>query len=69
MTSVSGPGRVARALGRNGIYNGEDITVSPRIWPEETNRRPALRALPRVGIDYAGEPWVNMPWRFIIEDK
>jgi len=69
VASVSGPGRVTRALGINGSYNREDLTVSSRIWLEETDRRPVLKALPRVGIGYAGEPWVNMPWRFIIEDK
>ncbi|MDF1559775.1 MAG: DNA-3-methyladenine glycosylase [Bacteroidales bacterium] len=69
VTSVSGPGRVTRALGIDGSYNGEDLTTSARIWLEDTGRRPSLRALPRVGIDYAGEPWVSMPWRFITEDK
>jgi DNA-3-methyladenine glycosylase len=67
--SVSGPGRVTRAMGIDGSYNGEDLTVSPRIWLEDTGRRPELKAGPRVGIGYAGEPWVSMPWRFITEDK
>jgi DNA-3-methyladenine glycosylase len=69
VASVSGPGRVTRALGIDGSYNGEDLTTSARIWLEDTGRRPSLRALPRVAIDYAGEPWVSMPWRFVTEDK
>ena len=29
----------------------------------------AIVAGPRIGIAYAGEPWVNMPWRFVIKNQ
>ncbi len=26
----------------------------------------AVEATPRIGIDYAGEPWTSVPWRFVV---
>jgi len=65
----SGPGRVTKGMGINGSFNGEDLNDSPRIWIEDTGFRPLLTSGPRVGIDYAGEPWINKPWRFMIKDN
>ena len=65
----SGPGRVTRGTGTDGSFNGEDLTLSEKIWLEDTGRKPMLKAGPRVGIDYAGEPWISKPWRFIINDQ
>jgi len=62
----SGPGRVTRGLGIDGSFNGEDLTISKRIWVEDNGFKPSLIAGPRVGINYAGEPWISMPWRFMI---
>lgn len=64
--SFTGPGRVTKNTGINGSFNGEDLTTSSRIWVEDTGYRPELAAGPRIGINYAGEPWVSKPWRFII---
>lgn len=64
----TGPGRVTRGMGIDGSFNGEDLTASARIWLEHTTERPQLTAGPRVGIRYAGEPWVSMPWRFTVID-
>lgn len=64
---VSGPGRVTRMLGIDGSFNGESVIDSPRIWIEDTGQHPELSAGPRVGISYAGEPWISMPWRFMIK--
>lgn len=65
----SGPGRVTRGIGTDGSFNGEDLTLSEKIWLEDTGRKPLLKAGPRVGIDYAGEPWISKPWRFIINEQ
>ena len=62
---TSGPGKLCRALGIDGGYNGEDLT-GRRVWIEETGARFAteeIAAGPRVGIDYAGEDALK-PWRF-----
>jgi DNA-3-methyladenine glycosylase len=61
---TDGPGKLCRALGIDGGYNGEDLT-GRRIWIEETGARFAdgeIASGPRVGIDYAGEDALK-PWR------
>jgi DNA-3-methyladenine glycosylase len=65
---TNGPGKLCRALGIDGGYNGEDLTGA-RVWVEETGVRLApeeVAAGPRVGIDYAGED-VLKPWRFWVK--
>lgn len=62
-----GPGKLTRALGIDGSFYGEDLVSSERIWIEEGINDFRFTSLPRVGIDYAGEPWISMPWRFLIE--
>jgi DNA-3-methyladenine glycosylase len=64
--SFEGPGRVTRNIGINGSFNGEDLTTSQGIWVEDKGYRPSVTAGPRIGISYAGEPWISMPWRFRI---
>jgi DNA-3-methyladenine glycosylase len=66
---ISGPGRVTRELGIDGSFNGESIVTSPRIWIEDTCRKVGVTTGPRIGINYAGEPWVSMPWRFLIKNE
>ncbi len=63
---LEGPGRVTKNIGIDGTYNGEDLISSSRIWVEDKGYRPKLTAGPRIGINYAGEPWVSKPWRFKI---
>lgn len=64
-----GPGKVTRALGIDRSFYGEDLTVSDRIWVEDTGLRPSMKTGPRIGIDYAGEPWKNKPWRYFIRPQ
>ena len=64
-----GPGKLTRALGIDGSFYGEDLVSSGRIWIEEGLNDYSFRSLPRIGIDYAGEPWISMPWRFVIDRK
>jgi DNA-3-methyladenine glycosylase len=67
VSAFSGPGRVTSGLGINRSFNGEDLTASQRIWIEDNGHRPDIIAGPRIGIGYAGEPWVSKPWRFMIK--
>jgi DNA-3-methyladenine glycosylase len=60
----SGPGRLTRIIGINGSYYGEDLISSERIWIEDKGVNLIFKTGKRIGIDYAGEPWNNMPWRF-----
>jgi DNA-3-methyladenine glycosylase len=62
--SMEGPGKLTRSCGINGSFYGEDLTVSHRIWFEETDIIQQLKTGTRIGIDYAGEYWKNKPWRF-----
>lgn len=62
----NGPGRLTREIGIDRSYYGEDLTVSPRIWIEDTGLRPVIRNSHRIGVDYAGEYWRTMPWRYHI---
>jgi DNA-3-methyladenine glycosylase len=64
--NISGPGRVGKALQLNKSFYGEDLSHSERIWIENSNIKPKYKTAPRVGIDYAGEPWKSIPWRFIL---
>jgi DNA-3-methyladenine glycosylase len=66
---ASGPGLVAAAFGLTTALTGTDL-CDPRSAVRLELADPAERsvdvvATPRIGIGYAGEPWVSMPWRFV----
>lgn len=62
----NGPGKLTRAIGIDGTFYGEDLTISNRIWVEDTGLSTVIKAGPRIGINYAGETWKNKPWRYYI---
>jgi len=66
LREASGPGRLTSLIRVDKDFYGEDLVKSDRIWVEESGTRPQYTAGPRIGIDYAGEPWKDMPWRFLI---
>ena len=66
LVDASGPGRLTRLLQVDKDYYGEDLVYSQRIWIEESGKQPNYTTGPRVGINYAGEPWKDVPWRFLI---
>lgn len=61
---IRGPGRLTRSLGIDGSYYAEDLSRSDRIWIERTGAASDFTSGPRVGIGYAGEPWISKPWRY-----
>lgn len=65
---ASGPGLVAAAFGLDTGWTGLDLCdpTSPlRLEPAPPDEpRPVVDRSPRIGIDYAAEPWVSRPWRF-----
>lgn len=63
---ITGPGRLTRHLQIDGSYYGEDLTISDRIWIEDSGINPSFSTGPRIGINYAGEPWISKPWRYYI---
>ncbi|HZH70923.1 MAG TPA: DNA-3-methyladenine glycosylase [Mariniphaga sp.] len=64
---TSGPGRVGKLLQLDKSFYGEDLYVSDRLWIEDSSLTLPYKSLPRVGIDYAGEPWISIPWRYLAE--
>jgi DNA-3-methyladenine glycosylase len=65
----NGPGKLTRELKIDGAFYGEDLAVSSRIWIEDNGRTYTFKTGPRVGIDYAGKPWTDKPWRFYISSR
>jgi DNA-3-methyladenine glycosylase len=67
----AGPGLVCAAFDLDRSLTGRDL-LDPdsdvRIEPSPADEpRPVIAAGPRVGVDYAGPPWTEMPWRRWIE--
>ena len=67
---AAGPGLVAAAFGIDRSFTGRDL-----LAPEADLRlelapgdepKPTVVATPRLGIDFAGLPWTEVPWRFAI---
>ena len=63
---ISGPGRVGKALQLDKTFYGENLSNSKRIWSEDAETVLKFSTTPRIGIHYAGEPWVSKPWRFVL---
>jgi DNA-3-methyladenine glycosylase len=62
----SGPGKLSRELGIDRSFYGVDLPSSDRIWVEDSGYNPVIKTGPRIGIKYAGEPWISKPWRYFI---
>ncbi|MCL2697323.1 MAG: DNA-3-methyladenine glycosylase [Oscillospiraceae bacterium] len=59
-----GPARLTKKLSVDKSFNRESVIDSNELWLEDDGYKPELITLARVGIDYAGEYWKNIPWRF-----
>jgi len=64
IAGYTGPGILTKALSIDRSFYGEDLVTSDRIWVEEATSPPRIMQTPRIGIDYAGEPWKSHHWRF-----
>lgn len=60
-----GPAKLTKNMMIDGSFNGIDLRNCEDIWFEDDGFRPDIRTAPRVGIDYAGEYWKDVEWRFI----
>jgi len=67
---ASGPGLLAAAFSVDVELTGLDLCdprsairlePGPPAWAVD-----AIEATPRIGIDYAGEPWTTVPWRLLV---
>ena len=64
LDGISGPGRVGKKLQLDKTFYGENLQISDRIWIEDSNEKAKYTTSPRIGINYAGEPWISKPWRY-----
>jgi DNA-3-methyladenine glycosylase len=68
LKGINGPGRVTKYLEIDKSFNAENFYHSKRIWFEKPeNALTRFKAGPRIGVDYAGEYWSAIPWRFWID--
>ncbi len=65
----NGPAKLTKYLQIDGSFNGEKLCDNERVWIEDDGTRPELMTAPRVGIDYAGEYWKNVKWRYIAKKE
>lgn len=65
--SHNGPAKLTKFLQVDKRFNGDSFITCPDLWIADDGFRPHLRTDVRVGIDYAGEYWKNMPWRWILQ--
>ena len=67
---ASGPGLLAAAFGIDVTWTGMDLCDAGSPLRIETapagEAAPWIRATPRIGIAYAGAPWTDHAWRFVI---
>ena len=67
---ASGPGLVGAAFGIDRTFTGVDLCDpgSPLRLEGPVGSVPdaAIRATPRIGVAYAGEPWASQPWRLVV---
>lgn len=62
---LDGPAKWTKYLQITTEKNGLYLPENNEIWLEDDGYCPDVRTAPRVGIDYAGEKWKAIPWRFI----
>lgn len=67
---AAGPGLVAAAFDIDRSFDGLDLCdpASPLRLVAPPADAPLFRieTTPRIGVGYAGEPWVSVPWRFVV---
>ena len=68
---TNGPGRLTSKLQVDKIQNRQPATRDTGLWLESSSFEPEAKDIertPRIGIGYAGEHWVDVPYRFVLRD-
>lgn len=68
LSGISGPGRLTKALGIDRRLNAQPASRPAGLWIEDHGLfvpDDQVAATPRIGVDYAGPVWSQMPWRFV----
>jgi DNA-3-methyladenine glycosylase len=73
---ASGPGLVCVAFSVTRADDGvdlcdpaSDLRLEQAPEGEDPGENAAVATGPRIGIDYAPEPWLSNPWRFFVPDS
>lgn len=67
---LQGPGRIGKGLQLDKSFYGENLSISERLWiSHNDNITGEIITLPRIGIDYAGTYWAEVPWRYVLRIK
>ena len=61
----NGPAKLTKYLGIDRRLNKADLITSEEIWLEDDGYTCSYVTKPRVGVDYAGEYWSKIEWRFV----
>lgn len=68
LDTVTGPGRLTRALDITRVLNGEDLITSRCLYVVDDSwcvPAGAIKTTPRIGVDYAGKD-ARRPWRYVL---
>lgn len=65
----NGPAKLTKHLGIDRSLNKADLVTSEEIWLEDVGEKPEYITKPRVGVDYAGEYWSKIEWRFVLRSS
>lgn len=66
---TDGPGKICQALAIDGSFKGIDLCkLDGGLYIEDGEPIPdqAVTSGPRVGFNNVPEPWLSMPWRFLV---
>lgn len=69
--TISGPGRLTKALAITRELNAQAALPESGLWIEdrqEVINTSDIITTPRIGVAYAGS-WANKPWRFVLNTK
>lgn len=70
-TALNGPGKLCRALHISKAQNGEDLTISNKLWLADDGYKIGASSMvttPRIGVEYAGKDAL-LPWRYVLLAK
>jgi len=66
-SNVEGPGRLTKAFGVDRSFDGKSLISEDFYVADLGFAVKSVGCSPRVGIDYAAEPWKSIKWRFFEE--
>ncbi|MEM9227171.1 MAG: DNA-3-methyladenine glycosylase [Verrucomicrobiota bacterium] len=68
---IRGPGRVTKVLAVDKALNAQATKHNQGLWVEDDTLllgESDIVRTPRIGIGYAGEPWIDAPLRLVVSD-